>query len=312
MPKYKFSIFTPCYNSSRFIYRVFKTLNSQTFRNFEWIVINDCSTDDTCDLIKNYVKGADFLVKFYNNSVNQMLAANYNKAIGVAEGEFFFPMAHDDEFVSNVLEEYNRLLIKYDSARIAGIVSRCKTQYGAVTTELFDRPVMNYWEYAYIKGKYIGEMPYCYKTDILRRYLPYDLTISKSTDSKNIDGLIGCDYDCICSNMISRTYYIDENETSMSIFNKKNNNKKGKFNNQLLEINLFQYKRVETLKGKMRTVALCVFYGMICNYSFSYIIRQVNKKIDKMLCAIFFPFVYFLVKLDSLRQVHQLFVKIIE
>ena len=64
--KYKYTIFTPCYNSAPYIHRVFKTLDSQTYRNFEWIVINDASTDETSELIKEYIKGVDFKVKFFD------------------------------------------------------------------------------------------------------------------------------------------------------------------------------------------------------------------------------------------------------
>ena len=113
--KYKFTFFTPCYNAAPFIHRVFKTLDSQTYRNFEWIVINDASTDNTADLIREYIKNVDFPVKFFDLKKNQMLAANYNLAFENTEGELFFLHDHDDEFVPTVLEDVLKLYEQYPS-----------------------------------------------------------------------------------------------------------------------------------------------------------------------------------------------------
>ena len=118
MTKYKFTFFTPCYNAAPFIHRVFKTLDSQTYRNFEWIVINDASTDNTADLIREYIKKVDFPVKFFDLKKNQMLAANWNLAVEHSEGEFFVIMGHDDIYLPNMLETYNRLCEQYDSEKI--------------------------------------------------------------------------------------------------------------------------------------------------------------------------------------------------
>lgn len=49
---YFFTIFTPCYNGAKFIHRVFKSVASQTYKNFEWIIINDGSTDNSDEIIQ--------------------------------------------------------------------------------------------------------------------------------------------------------------------------------------------------------------------------------------------------------------------
>ena len=47
MKNYKFTVFTPCYNGANTIERVFDSMNAQTYSNWEWIIINDGSTDDS-------------------------------------------------------------------------------------------------------------------------------------------------------------------------------------------------------------------------------------------------------------------------
>ena len=55
--EYEFTVFSPCYNSEKFIRRTFESLKNQTFKNFEWLVIDDCSSDATLDIL-NQLKAA--------------------------------------------------------------------------------------------------------------------------------------------------------------------------------------------------------------------------------------------------------------
>ena len=50
------TIFTPIYNRSKYVSRLFSTLDNQKVKNFEWIIINDGSTDDTENKIKENLK----------------------------------------------------------------------------------------------------------------------------------------------------------------------------------------------------------------------------------------------------------------
>lgn len=252
--KYKFTFFTPCFNSARFIHRVFRTLDSQTYRNFEWIVINDASEDNTSELITNYIKDVDFKVKFFDLKKNQMLAANYNLAIENAEGEYFFLHDHDDEFIPTVLEHYVELIDKYDNDNIGGIVGRCQTQYGKITPAEFTKPIMNYWEYGVDKnGNYTGEAPRVIKLDVIKRYFPFD---PEEKLNPPIEPLMGCDgFDFITTNQIVRNYYVNENETALT-------KTVGKYTlhnwrNALLSINKFQ---LYTHWSKAKKIKSIVYY----------------------------------------------------
>ena len=70
--KYKFTLFTPCYNSAPYIDRIKETIDGQLFRDFEWIVVNDASTDNTSDLLKEYIAILDLPVKFFDLKKNQI------------------------------------------------------------------------------------------------------------------------------------------------------------------------------------------------------------------------------------------------
>ena len=207
--KYKFTLFTPCYCSERFIDRIKETLDKQVFRDFEWIVINDASTDNTSEVLQDYIKTVDFPVKFFDLKQNQMLAANWNLAVEHAEGEIFVIMGHDDIYLPRMLAIYNELYEKYNSDDIGGIIARCETQYGKVTPKEFSKPIMSYWEYGVDKdGRYSGEAPCAWKTDVLRKYMPFD---PKELINPLIGALMSCDgYKFITTNQIVRRYYVNE------------------------------------------------------------------------------------------------------
>jgi len=267
--KYKFTIFTACYNSAPFIHRVFKTLDSQTYRNFEWVVINDASTDNTEELIREYISDVDFEVKFINQVRNQMLAANYNKAAEVAEGEYFFLHDHDDEFIPTVLEDYVKLIEEFDADNkkdIGGLVGRCITQYGKISPKEFSKPLMTYWEYGVDEdGRYTGEAPRVIKTDVLRQYLPFD---PEEKLNPPIEEMMACDgYKFITTNSIVRTYYVSENGTSLSYSIGKY--PLWSYRRSLLYINKFHFFLNWSFKNK---------YVETLNYAYSAIKLGLNLK----------------------------------
>ena len=60
MINFKFTIFTPCYNGKNTIKRVFESVASQTYKNYEWIIINDGSTDKSDSVIRKYISDYNF------------------------------------------------------------------------------------------------------------------------------------------------------------------------------------------------------------------------------------------------------------
>lgn len=207
--KYRFTLFTPCYCSAKFIDRIKETLDKQTYRDFEWIVVNDASPDNTSEILQEYIKTVDFPVKFFDLKKNQMLAANWNLAVENAEGEIFVVMGHDDIYLPNMLETFNMLYNQYNNDKIGGIIARCRTQFGKVSPKEFPKTIMSYWEYGVDKdGRYTGEAPCAWKTEVLRKYMPFD---PEEKINPLIGALMSCDgYEFIMTNDIVREYYVYE------------------------------------------------------------------------------------------------------
>ncbi len=133
--KYKFTVFTPCYNSEKTLHRVFESLMAQTIDHsaFEWLVINDASTDGTDRLIRRFIEKADFDVHYINNQSNQMLTRNMVSAVQHAQGELFLGIGHDDAFVEKTLEIFDEVWTRFtpeERERCGGIVALCQDQWG--------------------------------------------------------------------------------------------------------------------------------------------------------------------------------------
>ena len=61
---YTFTVFTPTFNRAASIHRVYESLKSQTFRDFEWLIVDDGSEDDTAILVGNWIKETDFPITY--------------------------------------------------------------------------------------------------------------------------------------------------------------------------------------------------------------------------------------------------------
>lgn len=220
--KYRFTLFSPCYNSAPFIDRIKASVGNQTFKDFEWIVVNDNSTDNTLALLEEYRQTVDFPVKIINNTTNKMLAANYNLAVEQTEGEYFVTLDHDDEYSPRYLEIMDELIKSHDNNKVAGVVARCQTQYGKIMpTEEYTSIYMNWFEYGHDKdGKFTGEVPRIFKTDILRKYVPFDTAL---VHNPLVEAMMSYDgYTFITTNDIIRKYYVYET-VQLSISNNRSN-----------------------------------------------------------------------------------------
>lgn len=91
----KISVIMSVYNGEEYLAEAIDSVLGQSFKNFELIVINDCSTDKTGELLEHYAS-LDSRVKVHTNEVNLRLPSSLNKAISLAEGKYIARMDADD------------------------------------------------------------------------------------------------------------------------------------------------------------------------------------------------------------------------
>lgn len=291
--KYRFTLFIPCYNSEKFIDRVFKSIDNFTFRNFEVIFVNDASTDKTNELIEEFIKRSKNPVKYLNRPNNKGLIANRNWGIENSEGEFILMMGHDDEWMPNTLAVYDQLLRKYDGDNIAGIGALCQTQYGELVGDKYpsDVYINGYWDTFYGK-KIRKEAPLNYKTSVIKKY------VKEYPQLMNIHKIIGIDYKMIFVNEIVRVYYVNENSDRLTNRSKKDMITRTGVVDFLLYVNKYQYAFKGRFMLKLRLLFEYPYYCILGNQTLNTMIKPIDKNIDKVKIIILYPFA----KLLALKQ----------
>lgn len=288
-PKFRFTVVTPCYNSERFIDRVFTSLKKQTFRDFEWYVINDASKDNTHALIEEYIKTVDFEVVYHNLELNQGLHKNINQAIRDARGEFFVLYGHDDEIMPDALETFDGLLKKYDSPQISAVYALANDQNGKLVGKKYpnDEFISDYWT-QFFELENEAEKFQCFRTDYLREFYQFDAPEELGLTSGWIWGKVGGKYKAVFVNMVLRIYYTNV-QTSITNTMKRNSNPIKVFNYYNHWVNEFQYYIKNNYRRRLRGIGGFVSYGLRSNISFFNMINRVNKTGNKILVIFFFP-----------------------
>ncbi len=101
----KVSIITPVYNAAKYITSTLDSVRSQTYQDWEHILIDDCSKDDSVKIIRDYIdKAKDDRIKLVVNESNLGAAKTRNKALSMCEGRYISYIDADDSWHENKLE----------------------------------------------------------------------------------------------------------------------------------------------------------------------------------------------------------------
>ncbi|MBC8331161.1 MAG: glycosyltransferase family 2 protein [Anaerolineae bacterium] len=214
------TVFTPTYNRATTLGRVFDALCAQTFQKFEWLVIDDGSTDNTATRIQEWQQEVDFPILYYWQE-NQGKHIAHNHALTKASGKFFLIFDSDDSIVPQALES---LLSAWDSIPemerdgFCGTAGLCVDQFGRLVGKSLPQSEVDAnslaMRYFY---KVSQEHLNIYLTDVLREfpfpnlavpYLPEGIVLSQIAEKYKIRYI----------NIPLRVYYVEtEYERIMNI-----------------------------------------------------------------------------------------------
>ena len=114
MENIKFSIIMPAYNAESAIINSINSVLNQTYHNYEFIIIDDCSTDNTYNVVKEYPQ-----IRLFQTPVNSKQGAARNIGLNNATGDYVFFLDADDTFYDNqVLENLAKTINKNDNPDI--------------------------------------------------------------------------------------------------------------------------------------------------------------------------------------------------
>lgn len=163
------SIFTPTYNRAKTLPRLYNSLKNQTNQNFEWVIVDDGSSDNTEELVSNWINEKNISITYYKQ-VNGGKHRAINKGLDLAEGELFFIVDSDDYLTTNSIEYINSKSKNLDT-KIIGIAPRRKLENENFIGEKFpqDEFVSDHIEKTY-NLNLKGDLAEVVKTEILKKF----------------------------------------------------------------------------------------------------------------------------------------------
>ncbi len=208
----KFTVFTPTYNRAHTIARVYDSLKSQTFRDFDWIVIDDGSVDQTAKLIRDWQQEADFKI-IYQYQTNSGKHVAFNRAVKMARGELFLVIDSDDGFLPTALESMLRwweAIPPDERDAYTGVVTLCQYEDGNICGEPFpSSPLDTNSLDLRFKYKTRGETWGFHRTEVLQAYpFPEDESVRFIPENLIWDNLAR-KYKVRCINEPLRIFYQD-------------------------------------------------------------------------------------------------------
>jgi glycosyltransferase involved in cell wall biosynthesis len=168
-----FTVFTPTFNRHHTLPRVYESLSSQTYTSFEWIIVDDGSTDGTRDLVRNWEQSAAFPIRYiYQENMGKHRA--FNKAVIMANGSLFLTLDSDDSCVPETLEQFAEhwnAIAKEKRASFSGVMVHCMDPSGKIIGNRFPEASIDSLPLE-MNRKYDirGEKWGFHRTDILRQF----------------------------------------------------------------------------------------------------------------------------------------------
>jgi len=139
----KISIVLPVYNGSRFLKESVDSIISQSFSDWELILVNDCSTDNTLEICEEYV-AKDSRISVYSNQQNMRQTWSMNYGFSKAKGDYLTWTSDDNRYKPNALEEMISYLESHEDCDFVYCDYDTIDETGAVTgTCIVAEPVMN-------------------------------------------------------------------------------------------------------------------------------------------------------------------------
>jgi glycosyltransferase involved in cell wall biosynthesis len=129
---YTFTVFTPTFNRAHTLPRVYDSLLNQTFKDFEWLIVDDGSLDNTKELIDLWINEKKINIHYFKQN-NQGKHVAMDFAVEHAKGYFFLTLDSDDSCVQNALERfvYNWETIPVNErAKFSAVTALCMNEEG--------------------------------------------------------------------------------------------------------------------------------------------------------------------------------------
>ena len=172
MSNHILTIFTPTYNRAHTLGRVFQSLCRQTCKEFEWLIIDDGSTDNTRELVQSWIdEQPEFCIR-YIYQANQGMHGAHNTAYANISTALNTCIDSDDYMPDDAVEKIIRFWNEKGSDDYAGIIGLDIVDSGNVIGEKFTKSGEAIHFY---KSPIRGDKKFVIRTDLTSKYPPYPI-----------------------------------------------------------------------------------------------------------------------------------------
>ena len=264
--RYTFTVFTPTYNRAHTLPRVYDSLKTQTFRDFEWLIVDDGSSDGTGALVKQWQHKASFPISYIWQENGGKHAA-INRAALEARGELFLFLDSDNAYIPTALERFK---FHWDS-----IPTEQKEKFSAVTALTqdpqgniigsrfpFDPTDSDSLEICF-RYKVVGEKSGFHRTEVLKQF-PFPRFEGETWQADSLAWYkIALQYKTRYVNEPLQVYYSDPNSWSANIYKLRAENPKGARLYFKEYVNLeYPIPKTRLLRGYANYVRYCCHAGI--------------------------------------------------
>ncbi|MEY4475706.1 MAG: wbcL protein [Pseudomonadota bacterium] len=164
------TVFTPTFNRAHVLTRCYLSILEQNRSDIEWLIIDDGSTDNTVDLIKEFKNENRIKINYIYQS-NQGKQAAWNKAVKKASGEYFIGLDSDDILTSGAVNKLLLISTVFEDKLIIGIraISMNSEKMQPDSLYLYGYDEKKSWFEEFSSGS-CGERIDFFKTDMLKNF----------------------------------------------------------------------------------------------------------------------------------------------
>lgn len=169
------TVFTPTYNRAYTLHLCYESLKRQSCKDFEWLIIDDGSTDNTKELVAGWMEESSIPIR-YHFQENKGMHGAHNAAYERIETELNVCIDSDDYMADDAVEKITKFWKEAGSNRYAGIVGLDVSQSG----EVIGTALPGHLEHSTLSDLYAlyqvkGDKKLVYRTELTSKYPPYPL-----------------------------------------------------------------------------------------------------------------------------------------
>lgn len=168
------TIFTPTYNRVHTLVRTYKSLCYQTCKDFEWLIIDDGSSDNTAEVVKEWINETDFKIRYIYQE-NQGMHGAHNTAYKNITTELNTCIDSDDYMPCDAVENIITFWKKHNNSKYAGLIGLDQREDKSIIGTSFPPELKETTLTDFYANGGKGDKKIVYRTNVIQKYPEYPI-----------------------------------------------------------------------------------------------------------------------------------------